>query len=242
MFQSDFVIIFLLLAAGAIVSYVKAKLTAIGAVAGFMVSIIIFTGTKLTGLSLMAIFFLLANFATAFNKKKKQLLQLEEANAGRRNASQVLANAGVAAFVALIAIVSEMFHQSVPVALLLVAAAFSSATADTLSSEMGNIYGRNFYNILTFKKDTRGLDGVISLEGSLCGLLGSIIIAGVYFAASLNTTHAVIIVIAGTIGNLADSVIGASLERKQLMGNNMVNFLNTLIGAGAAFLLYWLFK
>ncbi len=40
-----------------------------------------------------------------------------------------------------------------------------------------------------------------------------------------------IIILAAIIGNLADSVLGASLERKHYLGNDVVNFLNTLTSA-----------
>ena len=43
-----------------------------------------------------------------------------------------------------------------------------------------------------------------------------------------------ILIIAGTIGNLSDSVLGAALERKRYLNNDAVNFLNTLIAALAA--------
>jgi uncharacterized membrane protein len=46
------------------------------------------------------------------------------------------------------------------------------------------------------------------------------------------------IVVAGTAGNLADSYLGATLERKQLLSNDAVNFLNTAIAALIAYLLY----
>ena len=43
----------------------------------------------------------------------------------------------------------------------------------------------------------------------------------------------------GTVGNLTDSVLGATLERQQRLSNNAVNFLNTLVGALVAGLCYW---
>ena len=42
----------------------------------------------------------------------------------------------------------------------------------------------------------------------------------------------VCIVIAGFIGNIADSVLGATIERTGSVGNDMVNFINTAVGAG----------
>jgi len=40
------------------------------------------------------------------------------------------------------------------------------------------------------------------------------------------------------LGNLFDSVIGATFERNGLIGNNFVNFLNTLFAALIGFILF----
>ena len=43
-----------------------------------------------------------------------------------------------------------------------------------------------------------------------------------------------LLILAGTFGNLADSVFGALFERQGLLSNDSVNFLNTLLAAGCA--------
>jgi uncharacterized membrane protein len=48
------------------------------------------------------------------------------------------------------------------------------------------------------------------------------------------------IIAAGTAGNLSDSVMGALLERRGVIGNNAVNFLNTLIAALVMLLFYFI--
>ena len=167
--------------------------------------------------------------------KEKVARGIAEQNKGERTASQVLANAGVAGIASLLACCYPAQH----IFTVMAAAAFSSAIADTMSSELGSVYGKRFYNILSFKKDQRGLDGVISLEGTVAGIVGSCIIASVYAVGfGLHATTFLAIVIAGTIGNIADSILGATLERREVIKNDAVNFLNTLIAALIVALFY----
>ncbi len=239
MMDLQYVLLFVILAGAMIASVAAGKLTVAAALTGGILGLLIYTGAGFTGIALVAIFFLLGTLATSWKKSYKEKAGLSEINSSKRNAGQVIANAGVAAICGLLC---YFFQQYVFVFRLMMAASLSSAMADTLSSELGNVYGKRFYNILTLQKDKRGLDGVVSLEGTGIGVIGSILIALVYaigFGCSLNTF--LIIIIAGTVGNLFDSVLGASLERKEYMNNDAVNFLNTVIAALAAFLLYNLF-
>ena len=172
-------------------------------------------------MAMMATFFILGTAATSWKKKSKSELGIAEENEGQRTAGQVLANAGVAA---ILGIYIYLLPERTDIFRVMMAASFSAATADTLSSELGNIYGSRYFNIISFKKDTRGLNGVISIEGTLAGIVGSAIIATIFcmgFGFSINFLW---IVIAGTIGNLADSVLGATVERKRYLDNNAVNF------------------
>lgn len=204
-------------------SYKTGKLTPIGALTGGVVAVLIYMGTGYIGIAMLAMFFLLSTLATSHKKKEKKKLTREYSQ--KRDARQVLANGGLTAVLGLLAFI---LPGNAVLATILMAAAFASATADTLSSEMGTVYGKRFYNIISFKPDEKGRDGVISLEGTLIGLVGSIIIA-VIFALNFGLNSVFIsIIIAGTIGNLVDSLLGATLERRGFMGNNEINFLNTL--------------
>src|SRR6476620_5445584 len=230
-------VLLLVILAGAMIGSVAAKkLTVAAALTGGVLGVLVFAGAGFTGIVMVAIFFLVGTMATSWKKGYKERAGLSEINSSKRNAGQVMANAGVAAICGLLC---YFLQQYVPVLRLMMAASLSSAMADTLSSELGNVYGKRFYNILTLQKDMRGLNGVVSLEGTDIGVIGSMIIALVYaigFGFNLNTL--LIIMIAGTIGNLFDSVLGASFERKKYLNNNAVNFLNTALAALTAFILY----
>lgn len=223
------IIVLLLLLVGVAVSIWRKKLTIPAALTGGVAGWLVFAGGGYTGLLMLATFFILGTVATSWHARhlpgpppdheKGSVAQ------STRTTGQVLANGGVAALAGLGII---CFPQHKPLLEIAMAASLSSATADTLSSELGMIYGRNYYNILTGRRDQRGLDGVISLEGTLIGVVGSAIIALLYESGHTWNNSFWIIILSGTAGNLTDSILGAALERKGRLGNNMVNFLNTL--------------
>lgn len=227
-------LVYAFLTVAAIVAAVARKLTMAGSVTAFVVGVLVFTGGGYTALVMLIVFFIAGTMATIIGYKQKQQYGMAERDKGRRTAGQVLANGGVAAILGLMAIL--MPDQS-SIFLLMIAGSLAAATADTLSSELGTLCGRRFYNILTLKKDQRGLDGVVSIEGTLIGVAGAIVIALIYGIGTGWNLNLLRIIVAGTMGNLVDSALGAALERRNLIKNNWVNFLNTLTGALACWLL-----
>jgi len=201
------------------------KLTPPAAIFAAVIGAAVYLGSGDHGILLLCTFFILGVLATSYKKKLKPF---EGVPAGPRNAGQVFANGGVAAIAGLLAYLDPE-HRSIYQ--LMLAGSLASALADTLSSELGMIYGRRFYNILSLKKEVRGLDGLISLEGTLIGVAGAGLIGLLHAGFS---QLAFFIALAGIFGNAMDSVLGASLERKKYLNNDAVNFLNTLLAALAA--------
>jgi uncharacterized protein (TIGR00297 family) len=216
------------------ISVKKNRLTFAAAITAAVVGLLVFMGTGFTGIAMLGLFFLLGMLASSFKINVKEKLGATEINKGGRTTGQVIANGGVAAIMGLLA-----WHYPNQLLLfqMMMAGALASATADTLSSELGTVYGKQFYNILSFKIDRRGENGVISLEGTFIGIIGSALIAMIQAFASGWNDQFWWIVIAGTIGNLTDSILGATLERRRLIGNDTVNFINTLVGAFTVYLL-----
>jgi uncharacterized protein (TIGR00297 family) len=248
-FNSSVYLIAAVLMVAAGLSYYYKKLSSAAALTGFICALLIFVGTGYTGLILLASFFIAGTVATSWRRTSKNHLE-RAGDQGPRKAWQVIANGGAATLMAIMAIFFPDLRNYFTV---LLAAAFSSATSDTLSSELGMVYGKRFYNCITWKKDQRGLDGVISLEGLLIGFLSSTLVAGLYtlsdyllyhmhhhpgFTMSSDTANFIIIMIAGFIGNLSDSVLGATLERSAVLDNNWVNFLSTATAICVSCLLF----
>lgn len=226
--------VYVILLGAAIWSYVSGKLTFAGSVTGAAIGFIIFNGAGLACFVMLTFFFTAGSAATKWQRDKKTLMNAADTHKGRRTAWQVLANGGVAALLGLLAWLKPEYTS---LAQLMIAGSFAAATADTLSSELGTVYGSRFYNILTLKKDTRGLDGVISFEGTLIGIAGAFAIAVIYSLCFGWGAHLLWIVFAGFTGNVADSLLGATLERRGVIGNNTVNTLNTAVGAAVCFIL-----
>ena len=119
------------------------------------------------------------------------------------------------------------------------AASFCTKLSDTSASEIGKAYGKRTFLITTLKPVPRGTEGAVSLEGTLAGIAASIAIALLAWAVGLiDLTGVAFCVIAAFIATNIESVIGATVQSKfEWLTNEVVNFVNTLIGAIAAIIL-----
>ncbi|MEM6802757.1 MAG: DUF92 domain-containing protein [Bacteroidota bacterium] len=219
-----------------VLSALSGKIDHIGALCGGMIALYIFLGTGFTGLLLLLLFFAGGSFASHWKKREKAQEGLEQENKGKRTYTHALANGGVAAICGLLA---WLFPEQQLIFQHALAGSFAAAMADTLSSELGNVYGSKYWNILTWRKEPKGLDGVISWEGSLAGLMGSFFIGGIYVGVEGSGWGILsLLVLAGLLGGIVDSVLGATLQRKGYLSNGMVNFWNTAFGAGFVYI-FW---
>ena len=120
-------------------------------------------------------------------------------------------------------------------ALLAFVTALAAGGSDTIASEIGKAWGRRTWLVPTFRRVAPGTSGAMSLEGTVAGLVGASILAGLGIWMGLVPETALVAVVAGaTIGSLAESVLGATLEAPGILNNDMLNFLNTGIAAAVA--------
>lgn len=211
---------FLLLACCAFTSYYFKKLDALGATSGLAIAWGIYIGGGYASVWLLLLFFVLGTVASKWKEREKAKINLAQSQEGIRSWGNAWGNAGVAALAGYALYAYPEYRDYL---LPLLSGSLAGATADTLSSELGNIYGRKYIDVLSWKKGEKGEDGVVSLEGTLFGIGGGLVIALFcmeYFVA---------VWIGGVMGTVIDSVLGATLERRGLLGNNAVNFISTLL-------------
>jgi uncharacterized protein (TIGR00297 family) len=121
-------------------------------------------------------------------------------------------------------------------------ASFSTKLSDTVASEVGKAYGQRTFLITTLQPVPRGTEGAVSLEGTLAGLLGGIILAVLGWGVGLMTVWGIVYcTLAAFIATNVESVIGATLQNQWAwLTNEVVNGINTFLGAAIAMGIFWL--
>jgi uncharacterized protein (TIGR00297 family) len=161
-----------------------------------------------------------------------------------RQASQVIANLGAGVVLLLIDSVVGIYRaapqarlgavasQVLSVALL---AALAEATADTVSSEIGQAFGGSPILLTTLRCVPPGTDGAITPLGTAAGILAAalVVLTG-QWSLRLSPGAALIALAGGVFGLFFDSLLGATVERKGWLGNDLVNFVSTLAAAAFA--------
>ena len=204
-----------------------------GAIAGAVVCFLLYAGAGPGAFVALVSVFALTWLSTRFGYRRKEKLGTAEKLDGR-TALQVLANLAVAAICAAV----SAFTAGKAAWLLAVSAALSEAAADTVSSELGQARNEKARLITTWQEVPAGTNGGVSWAGTLAGIVAATAVSWVCVLAGLVPARWLAISIAAAIaGMVADSYLGALLERRAVLNNNAVNFLGTLIAAGAAFLL-----
>jgi uncharacterized protein (TIGR00297 family) len=172
--------------------------------------------------------------ATRFGRSRKQQLGVAEDRRGR-NAAQIAANLGMAGMAAGVAV--SLSHASIAqqrVCLVAAIAALGEATADTLASELGAVLGGRPYLITTFRQVAPGTDGAISVAGSAIGILGAAVLVALATATlGFHAREAIASGAGAVVGLFADSLLGATAERRGWLNNDAVNFLSTATAAAA---------
>ena len=217
----------------------KKLLTPIGNINGAILGILVWGTLGWRGYVVVIFYFLVASSLTFVRIEQKESEGIAEERSGIRGAGNVWSSALTATLCA----IATLFFPSPYKELFVLGyvASFCTKLSDTTASEVGKAYGKTTYLITTLKSVPRGTEGAVSLEGTLAGVIASVILAVIAWAIGMiNPIGIIWCVIAAFVATTIESLIGATLEsRFTWLTNDIVNFINTVIGAIAAILLAW---
>jgi uncharacterized protein (TIGR00297 family) len=196
-----------------------------GAVVGALLVTPFWVGLGAEGVLLFASFFVPATLASALGSREKAEFRRPGESGVRRGARNALANVGVASLAAFFAATTPYTAAFT----LAFAGSLSAALGDTLASEIGQLARHPPRLLTTLEPVPTGTDGAISPLGTAVGLVGSVVLAIAGWKWGLYGAEGILVVaVAGFFGNLVDSLLGATLERRGQLDNEGVNFFNTL--------------
>jgi uncharacterized protein (TIGR00297 family) len=193
--------------------------------------VILFGG--LTWFLLLLAFYLLGGGFTRYGYAHKRNLGIAQSSGGVRGYKNVYSNSLVPLAMAICYGIygSDMFIYAF-------IGSVATANGDTLASEIGETSRSKPRMITTLKETEPGVDGGVTSLGEAASLAGALIIS--LLAAGMGMVG-IFGIAAGTIGGFLgtnfDSLLGATLQCRNMLSNNGVNLVATAFGAlmGIAF-------
>jgi uncharacterized protein (TIGR00297 family) len=205
--------------------------TAGAALTGVLLTIIFCLAAGPAAILPIVVVFLLTLITTRIGRRRKERFGTAERRHGR-SALQILANVGVAAMCAAPLLVTS--HARF-ILLAGASAALAEAAGDTVSSELGQAFGRRPLLITTMGRVTPGANGGVTVIGTVFALLAAFVVClSCEWANILMPQYYWTAFSAAFFGTLVDSLLGATLERPGRLGNNGVNFCSTAFSAALA--------
>ena len=220
----------------------KKLLTPVGNINGAILGILVWGTLGWRGYIVVIFYFLVGSGLTFVRIEQKESEGIAEERSGMRGAGNVWSSA----LTATICAIATLFCPSPYKELFILGyvASFCTKLSDTTASEVGKAYGKTTYLITTLKSVPRGTEGAVSLEGTLAGAFASLVLALIaWIVGSIGPIGIIWCVIAAFIATTIESLIGATLEsRLPWLTNDLVNFINTVIGAICAIALAFIFS
>ncbi|EDX86101.1 conserved hypothetical protein TIGR00297 [Synechococcus sp. PCC 7335] len=242
----------------------KKLLTPAGYGNAWLLGIVVWLSFGWQGYVTILFYFFIGSAVTKVGVAEKEALGIAEARGGVRGPGNVWGSALSAAVCGLIAIALQVLGAQTlapfdlgtagtayPLWQSLLALGFvaslSTKLSDTAATEIGKAYGKRTFLITTLSPVPKGTEGAVSLEGTLAGVVGSLALAVVAYGTGLlepslfGPFGILICVAAAFVATTAESLIGATIEEKlSWLTHDLVNIINTTIGAIVAIAIGWL--
>ncbi|MDX1976909.1 MAG: TIGR00297 family protein [Pseudanabaenaceae cyanobacterium bins.68] len=207
-------------------------LTSAGIIHAWGLGILIWGCLSWQGYGVIFAYLILGSAVTRIGKSRKEAQGIAEQRDGARGPENLWGSALTAAICAI------GFQLSPhPLWLLGYVASLSTKLADTTASEIGKAYGKTTFLITSFQPVAPGTEGAVSLEGTLAGIGGAVVLSAIGVGVGLIQADLswVWCILAALIATNIESVIGATLQaRWQWLTNEVVNGINTTLGAAIA--------
>jgi uncharacterized protein (TIGR00297 family) len=237
------------------IAYKLKMLSLSGMIAATIIGGIIFGLGGISATVLLMFFFVSGSLLTKLNKTQASTIKKL---GDSRNWKQVLCNGVIPALCLIIIALRHDLREEIS---LLFLGALATATADTWATEIGMRFGKKFYNVFTFRPIEKGLSGGVSFIGIFASIAGAFFIAAISLIRFNDTDPLCglvlvkvlpVITLAGFVGGLLDSIIGATIQAKykltdgsitevwsegavlisgiRFIGNNATNLISTFWG------------
>ncbi|MEM9163181.1 MAG: TIGR00297 family protein [Cyanobacteria bacterium P01_F01_bin.4] len=224
----------------------KKLLTPLGYLNAWVLGVLLWGAVGWQAFAVTMAYFAVGTAVTKVGFAQKEAAGIAEARGGVRGPGNVWGSALVAAVCALLVLVVTLTGNGASAwigwLVLGLVASLATKLSDTSATEIGKAYGQRTFLITTLKPVPRGTEGAVSLEGTLAGAVGSILLATFAWGIGLIAPVGILIcAIAAFIATNIESLIGATIEGKiPGLTHDVVNIINTLIGAGVAVGVAWL--
>jgi Predicted membrane protein len=217
-----------------LIAYRFRALTFSGAIASFFVGYIVGLFGSVEWLVLLVGFTMVGIAVTKMDFSNKKRNGLHEGNEGERSHKNVLGVGFPPCLIAVLFAVSHsMLNGQYDLALTVAfICTLSVAAADTVASEIG-ARDMKVWLITTFERVKRGTNGGVSVTGTAFSLAASAVtsIVGWLLIYGGFDVYILIPFVMGFLGNILDSVLGATLENKGIISKYTNNCVSALIGA-----------
>jgi uncharacterized protein (TIGR00297 family) len=232
-----------------LVAWRMKALTLSGAVAAFVVGGCIFAFGGIEAAIILIAFFVSGSLLSKLNPHPDEK--------DGRDHKQVLSNGIAPVIGVLLTALTPLVREQATVFFL---ASLATATADTWATEIGMRYGNRVFNVFSFRPMQKGLSGGVSVVGLVASVLGAMFIGllpllpfwqGEKMCGLVLIKIFPVVAIAGFIGTLIDSLLGATIQVKYekdglyieenipgasrvsgipFIDNNAVNLISTIWG------------
>ena len=191
------------------------------------------------GWSYCVLYLILGQVVTKVGFADKEKRGIAEARGGRRGPENIWGSAATSLICAICSVQGDSFLGLSPKLYTLgFVAALATKLADTFASEIGKAYGKTTFLITNLKRVEPGTEGAISAEGTAAAALGGFLLSSFGYSLGLIDLPSVAVAtVAAFLATNVESLIGATLQGKEgfgFMTNEVVNFVNTLIGGSIA--------